>query len=233
MVLDGLEKVIYLHAGRKPNSNPRRINFIRYADDFIVTGNDSEYLELEIWPLISKFLADRGLELSAEKTMITHIQQGFDFLGFNIRKYKDKCLTKPKKGAIKSIYSSIAECVNNHKSVTQKELIRMIAPKIKGWANFFRHSAAKQIFSRLDNKVFRILWKWAKRRHPKKDKHWIKAKYFKTIGKRHWVFSVTDKKKTYELPLFDAVKVIRHTKIKSLSNPYDKEWENYFKEREA
>jgi len=197
----------------------------------VVTCSNSEYLELEIKPLISKFLVDRGLELSHEKTKITHIQQGFDFLGFNVRKYKHKCLIKPKKDSVKSIYASISDCVNNHKAVSQKELIRMITPKIRGWTNFFRHSAAKQIFSRLDNKVFKLLWKWAKRRHPNKGHHWIKAKYFKTKGTRHWVFSTTDKTHICELPLFDATKIIRHIKIKSLSNPYDKEWEDYFKVR--
>lgn len=231
MVLDGLEGVINLHSHHKPNSNPFKINFIRYADDFVVTCSNSEYLELEIKPLISKFLAHRGLELSKEKTKITHIQQGFDFLGFNVRKYKHKCLTKPKKDSVKSIYASISDCVNNHKAVSQKELIRMITPKIKGWANFFRHSVAKQIFSRLDNKVFKLLWKWAKRRHPNKGHHWIKAKYFKSKGNQHWIFAVTDGKQTFELPFFDATKIIRHTKINSHSNPYDKEWEDYFKVR--
>ena len=151
------------------------------------TGNISNK---EIKPLISKFLADRGLELSQEKTRVTHIQQGFDFLGFNIRKYNDKCLTKPKKDSVKSIYSSISECVNAHKAVTQKELIRMITPKIIGWANFYSHSCAKQTFALLDNKIFKLLWKWAKRRHTKKGHRWIKVKYFKNIGKRKWMFSI-------------------------------------------
>jgi RNA-directed DNA polymerase len=232
MALDGLEEVINLHAHHKPNNNPFKINFVRYADDFVVTSSSGEYLEREIKPIISKFLADRGLELSQEKTKITHIQQGFDFLGFNIRKYNDKCLTKPKKDSVKSIYSSIGECVNNHKTVTQQQLIRMLTPKIKGWANFFRHSCAKQTFSSLDHKVFKLLWKWAKRRHPNKGKHWIKDKYFKSKGKQNWRFSVTDKEKPFTLPLFDATKIIRHTKIKCRSNPYDKEWEGYFLERE-
>lgn len=232
MVLDGLEEVINLYAHHKPNSNPFKINFVRYADDFVVTCSNNGYLEREIKPLISKFLAGRGLELSGEKTKITHIQKGFDFLGFNVRKYKQKCLTKPQKDSVKSIFTSICECVTNNKAVPQKELIRMITPKIKGWANFYRHSAAKQTFSLLDNKVFKLLWKWAKRRHPNKGSHWIKAKYFKNIGNRHWAFVATDKKQTSELPLFDATKIIRHTKIKSLSNPYDKEWEGYFNERE-
>ncbi len=231
MVLDGLEEVINLHAHHKPNRNPFKINFVRYADDFVVTCSNSEYLEREIKPLISKFLAERGLELSQEKTKITHIQQGFDFLGFNVRKYKQKCLTKPKKDAVKSIFTSISECVTNHKAISQKDLIRMIAPKIRGWANFFRQSAAKQTFSLLDHKVFKLLWKWAKRRHPNKGNHWIKAKYFKTKGNRIWVFSATDKTHVCELPLFDATKIIRHIKIKNLSNPYDKEWEGYFIDR--
>lgn len=233
MVLDGLEEVINRHARHRPKSNPFKINFVRYADDFVVTSGNREYLEREIKPLICKFLADRGLELSIEKTVITHIQQGFDFLGFNIRKYGHKCLTKPKKDAVKSIYASIRECVNDHKAVTQYELIRMISSKIIGWANFFRHSCAKKTFARLDNKVFKLLWKWAKRRHPKKGKHWVKARYFKNKGNRQWVFVETGKKKSRELPLFDATKIIRHTKIKCLSNPYDKEWKDYFKERDS
>jgi len=107
----------------------------------------------------------------------------------------------------------------------------MITPKITGWANFFRHSATKQTFSLPDKKVFKLLWKWAKGRHPNKGNHWIKVKYFKTKGNRLWIFSTSDNKQTYELPLFDATKIIRHTNIKSLSNPYDKEWEGYFRER--
>ncbi len=231
MVLDGLEEKIKLHAQHRPNRNPHKINFVRYADDFVVTCSNSEYLEEEIKPLISKFLAERGLELSKEKTKITHIKQGFDFLGFNIRKYGNKCYTKPSKDSVKSIYAKIRKCVNSHKAVTQDELIRIIKPKIKGWANFFSHSVAKQIFSLLDNKMFKLLWRWAKRRHPKKGHHWIKAKYFKTYGNRHWVFSSTDKNLTNALPLFDATKIIRHTKIRKDSNPYDKDWVEYFNKR--
>lgn len=231
MVLDGLEEVINSYARHRPNSNLHKINFIRYADDFVVTGSNRDYLEQEIKPIINKFLADRSLELSQEKTRVMNIQQGFDFLGFNIRKYNGKCLTKPSKGSVKNIYDSISKCVTSHKSVTQEQLIRMISPKIRGWANFFRHAVAKRTFSSLDNKVFKLLWKWAKRRHPNKSSRWIKAKYFKNKGSRNWVFSTTDKKQTCELPLFDANKIIRHIKIKSRSNPYDKEWEGYFIKR--
>ena len=123
------------------------------------------------------------------------------------------------------------DCVISHKSVTQKELIRILSPKIRGWANFFCHSVAKQIFSLLDRKLFKLLWNWAKRRHPNKGSHWIKSKYFKTKGHRHWVFSTSDKLQAIELPLFDATKITWHTKIKSLSNPYDEAWDSYFLEK--
>lgn len=236
MVLDGLEKAIRQKAcpsqyrnGKHPN--PLKVHFVRYADDFVVTCSNRDYLENEIKPLISKFLAERGLELSPEKSKITHINKGFDFLGFNVRKYKGKCLTKPKKDSVKSIYTSIRDCVTSHKTATQKRLIQVIKPKIKGWANFFRHAASKRTFALLDDKVFKLLWKWAKRRHPNKGRHWIKMKYFHSRGNSHWVFATTDKSKQNVLPRFDATRIIRHTKIKSHSNPYDKNWDAYFEER--
>ena len=236
MVLDGLEKEINQQAcltqyrnGRW--YNPLKVHFVRYADDFVVTCANREYLEEIIHPLVGKFLAERGLELSPEKTKITHINDGFDFLGFNVRKYKGKCLTKPKKDSIESIYSTIRECVTSHKMVTQKMLIQLIKPKIRGWANFFRHAACKRTFALLDDKMFKLLWKWAKRRHPNKSLHWVKAHYFKQIGKRNWVFTTSDNKRQTELPRFDATKIIRHNKIKSHSNPYDKDWNGYFEER--
>ncbi len=236
MVLDGLEKEINLKACPTQyrngiRYNPLKVHFVRYADDFIVTCANRDYLENEIKPLVSKFLAQRGLELSQEKSKITHINDGFDFLGFNIRKYKDKCLTKPKKDSVKSIYTSIRECVTANKTVTIRRLILLIKPKIKGWANFFRHAASKRTFALLDNKMFTLLWRWAKRRHSNKSLHWIKAHYFKRSGKRNWVFMATDRKQPIELPRFDATKIIRHNKIKSQSNPYDKAWDEYFEKR--
>jgi len=236
MVLDGLEKEIYRKAcptlqrnGRF--YNPLKVYFVRYADDFIVTCVNRDYLEFEIKPLVSMFLAERGLELSLEKSTITHINDGFDFLGFNVRKYKDKCIIKPKKDSVKSIYSSIRECVTSHKTVTQKNLIQMITPKIIGWANFFCHAASKRTFSLLDDKVFKLLWKWACRRHPNKSRHWIKHKYFHSNGNQNWVFHTTDNAKQFILPRFDATKIIRHTKIKNAANPYDKVWNDYFEHR--
>jgi RNA-directed DNA polymerase len=236
MVLDGLEQEIISHACPKRYSNgryenPLKVHFIRYADDFIVTSAKADYLESEIVPLITKFLEVRGLELSLEKSKITHINDGFDFLGFNIRKYKHKCLTKPKKGSVKDIYGRIRAVVKANKTIQQKQLIWLLRPIIKGWANFYRHSASKKTFAVLDSKVFNLLWNWAKRRHPNKNHHWIKDKYFKQVGNRYWVFASSVKSAKQQLPRFDATHIVRHIKVMSQSNPYHKDWEAYFEQR--
>ncbi len=230
MVLDGMEKEIYLYAGAKPKRNPHKIHFIRYADDFVVTCNSREYLENEIKPIIIRFLDVRGLKLALEKTLITHISDGFDFLGFNVRKYKNKCLTKPKKDSVKNVYNKMSESVKSLTAGSQLQVILKLSPIIRGWSNFYSHSAAKRTFSLLDSKVFKLLWRWAKSRHPKKSSRWIKDKYFHSIGKRHWVFATSDKRKI-ELPSFSATKIVRHVKIKASANPYDKDWEEYFSNR--
>jgi len=237
MVLDGLEKEIYLKACPKHYRNgrlynPLKIHFVRYADDFVVSCANRDYLENEIKPLVRKFLAVRGFELSEEKSKITHINDGFDFLGFNIRKYQGKCLIKPDKESVKGIYSRIRECITSNKTVKQEKLIAMITPKIKGWANFYRHIVSKRTYSLLDEKLFRLLWRWAKRRHPNKGSHWIKLHYFISKGNQNWVFATTGNRKHIELPRFDATKIVRHRKIISLSNPYNRKWDNYFAERE-
>jgi RNA-directed DNA polymerase len=99
MTLDGLEKLLSEHfpRGKWKDGKPWRpkVNMVRYADDFIITGDSKELLENEVRPLVEQFLTQRGLTLSADKTCITHIDQGFDFLGQNLRKYDGKPLVKP------------------------------------------------------------------------------------------------------------------------------------------
>jgi RNA-directed DNA polymerase len=236
MVLDGLEERIYQKACPNKSCNGRiynllKVHFVRYADDFIVTCANRDYLKNEIKPLIREFLAERGLELSEEKSKITHINDGFDFLGFNIRKYHGKCLIKPSKESIRDIYSGIRECIVSNKTITQDKLIAMITPKIRGWGNFYRHVVAKRTFSKLDEKLFRILWKWTKRRHPNKNTLWIKQHYFISKGNQNWVFATTGNRKHLELPRLDAIKIVRHRKVVSLSNPYNRKWDYYFAER--
>ncbi|MCW8965144.1 MAG: group II intron reverse transcriptase/maturase, partial [Candidatus Pacearchaeota archaeon] len=221
MTLDGLGEIL----NRKyPNV---KLNYIRYADDFIVTGKSKEFLESKVKPEIEDFLKVRGLELSEEKTIITHIDKGFDFLGFNIRKYNNKLIIKPSKESIKSVKREIKETVNRHKQMKQEELIRILNPIIIGWANHYKHVVSKEIFSKIDNYIFWTLWKWAKRRHPNKNSYWIKRKYFKSEDTRNWIF----KDKERRLISLSYIDIIIHTKIRKEANPFDKEQEIYFERR--
>lgn len=118
-----------------------------YADDFIVTGKSKEFLEQEVLPVIRGFMKERGLELSEEKTSITHIAEGFNFLGQNVRKYKGKVLIKPSKENIKSFLDGLRELILKRPAIKQEDFIGILNPKIRGWCNYHRHVVSKKIFA--------------------------------------------------------------------------------------
>ena len=229
-VLDGLEKAVTA-CSSKGNS----IQFVRYADDFICTASTKETLEQEVLPVIINFLKERGLELSLEKTKITHIDEGFDFLGFNLRKYKGKLLIKPADIGTQKFLKEIRETIKTMRSCKASDLINALNPKIRGWANHFQHVVAKETFYYVDSKIFSALWNWAKRRHPNKNISWIKNKYFTKIGLRNWCFYAPDTKDaSRKLTLIFAsdTKITRYVKIKKDANPYDPKFHEYFKRRQ-
>lgn len=235
MTLDGLESML---AEKFPNAKRtgRKMNMVRYADDFIITGNSKEWLEHEVKPAVVEFLAERGLVLSPEKTKRTHIREGFDFLGWNIRKYHDKLLMKPSKANVKAHLDKIREVIKGNKTAKQANLIRLLNPVLRGWANYHSHVVAKKTFGKVDTYVWSMLWQWAVRRHPNKGDRWVKEKYFKTRGTRSWVFAATEKQedgKSREIILLKEsdTPIQRHIKIKADANPHDPQWERYFESR--
>lgn len=242
MVLDGMERILK-EKFHKTKVNGKtyfpKVNFIRYCDDFVVTGRSKEILEKEVKPIIKEFLSIRGLELSEEKTLITHIDEGFDFLGVNIKKYDGKLLTKPSKKNFEAIISKIRKIIKDNPSMKQELLIRKLNPIIRGWVNFQKHNVSSIAFEKLDYEIWQALWKWCKRRHPKKGRGWIAKKYFNMIGNRAWTFSVRTKDKIetgedYYIRLIYATNtdIRRFPKIKSEANPFDQDWNEYFAERE-
>lgn len=169
-------------------------------------------------------MRDRGLELSEEKTLITHIDDGADFLGWNIRKYKGKLLIKPSQNSINSIVAKIRETINSNKTSTQDILIAQLNPIITGWSNYHQGAVAKATFNKVDHIIYLMLWKWAKRRHPNKGAKWVKNKYWKSSGTRNWIFR--DKK---TLKKMSDKAIVRHLRLKLNKNPFlDSE---YFKLR--
>jgi len=244
LVLDGLEtrlKTVFRNTHYINGVQTElKINLVRYADDFIVTGRSRGLLEQEVKPVIEEFMKERGLTLSPEKTKITHIDEGFDFLGQNIRKYNGKLLIKPSKANVKTFMGKVRSIIKGNKTVKQENLINLLNPMIRGWANFHRHIVAKEIFSNVDHEIWKTLWQWAKRRHPSKSKRWIKERYFHNIGSRNWVFAVATGKESLNgkpnlLVLRKAADtpIRRHTQIKMEANPFDPKWEMYFEKRQS
>src|SRR5450755_1051809 len=146
------------------------VNFIRYADDFVITGRSKELLEGEVKPLVEQFLQQRGLELSPKKTVITHVEKGFDFLGQNVRRYPNgKLLIKPSKKNVKTFLGGIRKTIRAAQGMSAADVIHELNPKIRGWVNYHRHVVSKRAFQRVDHAIFIGLWQWARRRHPKKS----------------------------------------------------------------
>lgn len=238
MALDGLEQLLLERYDPKRHWNKQKVNLVRYADDFIVTGATKEVLETEVRPMVEHFLAERGLSLSPEKTKITHIEDGFDFLGMNVRKYDGKLLIKPAKANVAAFLKKVREFVKNNKTLRQDKLIKALNPVIQGWANFYRHVVARRTFEKVRYEIWRCLWKWARRRHPNKGGRWVRKRYFHVLGSRGWVFAVdTGKKLSNGRPKLIDLRDIcdtairRHRKIKGEANPFDPRWEAYFEER--
>lgn len=240
MTLDDLQTMLakkFRSRGISKKAIPPKVNLVRYADDFIVTGRNKEILEHEIMPLVKEFLSVRGLTLSEEKTKITHIDEGFDFLGFNVRKYDGKLLIKPSKEKVKKFLEKIRETIEANKSCKQDTLIRFLNPKITGWANYYKHCVASDTFSKADHQIFCKLLQWSKRRHPKKSTNWAAQKYFRKIGNMKWRFAVDCNykggKSTMSLKRLSDTKITRYVKTQCDANPYDPEWKEYFEKRET
>ena len=236
MTLDGLESVVYSSVGSSKFARTKaQLNVIRYADDFVVTGISKETLETKVLPAIQSFLAKRGLVLSQEKTRITQIEQGFDFLGQNIRKYNGKLLIKPAKKSVKSLLDKVRGIIKKHASATQSDVIHKLNPVIRGWAMYHRHSVAKACYSEVDFHIWRMLWRWARRRHPTKGAKWVMRRYFHSDGGMSWAFTSSDENdgQANNLRLFRAmsIPITRHIKIRSKANPYDQMWDSYFMKR--
>ena len=244
MTLDGLERLLHdrLPTRKKVNGKTHcnKMNFVRYADDFIITGESPEFLREKVLPIVREFLTERGLQLSEEKTVITHIGEGFDFLGKNIRKYNGKLLIRPCKSAVKSFLGKVRDIIKSSKSIKQEILIRRLNPVIRGWVNNQRYVVSSKVFSTVDYEIYKCLWQWAKRRHKKKSRKWIARKYWHDIDSRQWTFSApyenqgTEGKPLYcKLEYATDTKIIRFKKIVAEANPFDEYWTDYFEEREG
>lgn len=231
VALDGMQQAI----GQVVNRRGDKVNFVRYADDFIVTGATPELLEQKVKPALTAFLQIRGLELSEQKTVLTHVSKGFNFLGHTVRKFGDKLLTRPTKSNCQALRDKIRNCIHSARGLSQEALLRQLNPIIRGWANHYRHGAAKRTFDRLDHFVYWQLWRWATKRHPKKSATWKRHRYFlRTDPGRAFGVRLTQGKRRGPLLLLyraASTKIQRHIKIRGAANPYDPRYFSYLAQR--
>ena len=235
IALDGMERLFGAERadGRQVTPCLRRgsnrgINLVRYADDFVVTAPSREVLEGYVIPRLAEFLAGRGLELSEAKTRTVHIDDGFDFLGFNLRHFPNgKLLVRPQKEKVALHRRRLSAFFRGNRQMPTAEVIKQLSPVIRGWCNYYRYAVAKRTFANLDHHIWRITYKWAKRRHPRKNRRWVVNHYYGVDQGRGW--DLWDGRN--RLPRHNETRVSRFVKVKGKASPFDPSLRDYWEDR--
>lgn len=215
----------------------RKYGFIRYADDFVVTARSKEQIE-SIKPVIEEWLAERGLIMNAEKTRIVSILDGFDFLGFNVRHYQGKCLVKPQKDKVLSFLREIRAWLKKHKHVSPSAVIQHLNPILRGWAQYYRHAVSKRVFSYVNSQLWKAIWRWCRRRHPKKGPNWVRQRYFRSVLGQSWSFfapapTKNEPQRIINLINISEIPIQRHVKVKGSASPDDPALIEYWHRRRS
>jgi RNA-directed DNA polymerase len=232
IALDGLEKAL-----------GERFRVVRYADDFVVMGASPGDLKSHALPAVRAFLAPRGLTLSQAKTKITSIEDGFDFLGFTFREYKDKArvvgykkgifLVTPAKAKIQSFRNVLKQTFQSLRQSPPHWVIVKVNPILRGWAQYYKPVTSKKVFSSVGRYVWELLWKWCRKKHPTKPLRALKRKYFTRVGGNNWVFYARGAdRRTTTLFQLAWTKIVRHVLCRTL-NPFLPENRTYYLQRRA
>lgn len=256
IALDGLEKLLTEYKTAKTyqcikkatgkeyikKKKLGKYGFVRYADDFILTARSKEDID-SILPVINEWLKERGLELNKDKTNVVNIEQGFNFLGFNVRQFNGSCFIVPQKEKVKGFLHEIRTWLKKHPTATQETVIAHLNPIIRGWGNYYRHGVSQRVFSYIDHELWKSFWHWSLRRHSKrvgkqkgKGKKWVRKKYFKTINGNKWIFATNitnrhGKEETIAICRLTKIPIQRHVKIKGTASPDDPELAQYWEQR--
>jgi RNA-directed DNA polymerase len=225
--LHGLETFI--------KSTNQKLGVVRYADDFVVTARDKGSLD-NAQIQIQQWLSERGLSLSSEKTLITSMEDGFDFLGFNHRHYNGKLLIKPSKKKVLDFCKRIGKEIKAMNGIEQEAVLRKLNPILRGFANYYKGVVSKETFGYISYRIWQYLWRWAKRRHPNKNTTWVRKRYFKTINGIKWTFATTTSDRQgndKELSLYPIAytPIERHVKVKGEASPDDPSLKEYWEKR--
>jgi RNA-directed DNA polymerase len=205
---------------------------IRYCDDFVVCCHTRQQAE-QVRARLAEWLAPRGLAFNDDKTRIVSLKSGYDFLGFNVRRYRNgKLLIKPSKAAIRRVKRKLAAQMRRLRGQNASAVLAAINPILRGWASFYRAVVSKKTFNTLDDYLWKLTYKWACRSHPGKPRHWITARYFgafNTTRQTRWVFG--DAASGAYLPKLAWTPIVRHQKVIGGSSPDDPALTDYWAKR--
>jgi RNA-directed DNA polymerase len=204
---------------------------VRYADDFVAMCTSREQAE-QVKERLAVWLTPRGLAFHEDKTRIVHAESGFDFLGFNVRRYHGKLLIKPSTAAQRRIRERLSTEMVALRGANAGAVLKKINPIVRGWSAYYRTVVSSEIFTALDNHVWKLAYKWAKHSHPNKPKHWVSDKYFGRFNKARrdrWVFG--DRDSGAYLLKFSWTKIVRHQLVKGKASPDDPALESYWTQR--
>ncbi len=225
VALDGLEKLL----------SSKKAGYIRYADDLVVTARSKQEIEALV-PTVEHFLAERGLKLNAEKTRIVHVKDGFNFLGFHVRSYNDRCIVKPQKEKVHGLLKKVRLWLKQNRSAKAENVIIRFNRWLPAWANYYSHVNSKQTFQYVDSEIWWAIWRWCLRRHPNKSKGWIRRKYFKYQPNRAWTFFATvsaanGTRRDILLTQVCKTPIKYHVKVAGASSPDDPGLQTYWEKR--
>ena len=204
---------------------------IRYADDFVALCH-SRQEALEVKARLADWLAPRGLSFNEDKTRVVSLEEGFDFLGFNVRRYGPKSLIKPSKAAQRRIRERLRTEMRSLRGTNAQAVIRKLNPIIRGWANYYRTQVSSEVFNTLDQQLWRLTWKWARFSHQNKSKSWVVHRYFDRFNKSRqdrWVFG--ERNSGAYLHKFSWTKIRRHQIVMGTASPDDPALVEYWASR--
>ena len=239
IALHGMEQAIDVTYNSQGQISGKRA-VVRYADDFVCFCETKEDAE-QVQETLTAWLKERGLTLSAEKTRIVHLLEGFNFLGFNIRHYRTpkttktgwKLLIKPSKEAVQDLRKKLKERWKKVQGTNVQVVLKELNPIIRGWANYFRIAVAKELFGKLDSWMVHKALRYTKRMHPKKSVRWQRQRYFGRFNLERldsWTFG--DKQTGGYVLKFEWFPIERHILVKGRASPDDPQLKEYWMKRQ-
>ncbi|OLZ43299.1 group II intron reverse transcriptase/maturase [Amycolatopsis keratiniphila] len=242
VALHGLEEAAGVRyrqsASTAGTAQPGTPILVRYADDLVVCCHSQRQAQ-QVKTKLSAWLTPRGLTFNEDKTKIVHLAEGFDFLGFNVRRYRNgKLIIRPSQTAVRRIRKRLAAEVRSLRGSNASAVIARLTPVVRGWAAYYRGVVSSRIFSALDHYVWRLTYKWGRHMHPNKPKKWVVGRYFGKLNKYRndlWVFgdrrNVDDSGNIPYLVKFSWTSIVRHQLVTGAASPDDPDLIGYWAAR--